>query len=226
MSIKAYKYRIYANKQTMEKLQWVLDRCRELYNAALSERKDYYQQYQQSTIIAGSQRTVAATMVASRRVQSISFYGQKRDLVELKEVLRPEYQEIASHVLQDVLLRLEKAFRAFFRRVKNGEEPGYPRFQGRARYDSFTYPNGPRWKLPANERPPDKKGMLHLNLHLTNIGTVKLHLHRDLAGTIKTLTIKRAGGHCYACFSCKIGKPKALPISYEDVGIDLGVTHF
>ena len=226
MSIKAYKYRIYANKQTTEKLQWVLDRCRELYNAALSERKDAYQQYQQSTIIAGSQRTVAATMVASHRVQSISFYGQKRDLVELKEVLRPEYQEIASHVLQDVLLRLEKAFRAFFRRVKNGEEPGYPRFQGRARYDSFTYPDGAGWKLAAKERPPDKKGMVRVNLHLTKIGTVKLHLHRDLAGTIKTLTIKREGEHCYACFSCEIGKPKALPISYEDVGIDLGVTHF
>ena len=226
MSMKAYKYRLYANKATIDRLQWVLDRCRELYNAALSERKDAYQQYQRSTIIAGSQRTVAATMVASQRVQSISFYGQKRDLVELKQVLRPEYQEIASHVLQDVLLRLEKAFRAFFRRVKNGEEPGYPRFQGRARYDSFTYPDGAGWKLAAKERPPDKKSMVRVTLHLTKIGTVKLHLHRDLAGTIKTLTIKREGEHWYACFSCEIGQPEARPVSYEDVGIDLGVTHF
>lgn len=226
MSIKAYKYRIYANKQTQEKLQWVLDRCRELYNAALSERKDAYQQYQRSTIIAGSQRTVAATMVASQRVESISFYGQKRDLVEIKEVLRPEYQEIASHVLQDVLLRLEKAFRAFFRRMKNGEQPDYPRFQGRNRYDSFTYPDGAGWKLDANARPPDKKGMVRVNLRLTKIGTVKLHLHRDLAGRIKTLTIKREGEHWYAIFTCEIGKPEALSVSHEDVGIDLGVTHF
>ncbi len=226
MSMKAYKYRLYANKATTDRLHWVLDRCRELYNAALSERKDAYQQYQRNTIIAGSQRTVAATMVASQRVQSISFYGQKRDLVEMKEVLRPEYQEIASHVLQDVLFRLEKAFRAFFRRVRNGEEPGYPRFQGRNRYDSFTYPDGAGWKLDAHKRPPDKKGMVRVNLHLTKIGTVKLHLHRDLAGTIKTLTIKREGEHWYACFTCEIGKPEALPVSYEDVGIDLGVTHF
>jgi len=226
MSMKAYKYRLYANKATTDRLHWVLDRCRELYNAALSERKDAYQQYQRNTIIAGSQRTVAATMVASQRVQSISFYGQKRDLVEMKEVLRPEYQEIASHVLQDVLFRLEKAFRAFFRRVRNGEEPGYPRFQGRNRYDSFTYPDGAGWKLDAHKRPSDKKGMVRVNLHLTKIGTVKLHLHRDLAGTIKTLTIKREGEHWYACFTCEIGKPEALPVSYEDVGIDLGVTHF
>jgi putative transposase len=226
VSIKAYKYRLYANKATTDRLQWVLDRCRELYNAALSERKDAYQQYQRSTIIAGSQRTVAATMVASQRVESISFYGQKRDLVEIKEALRPEYQEIASHVLQDVLLRLEKAFRAFFRRVKNGEEPGYPRFQGRHRYDSFTYPDGAGWKLDAKERPADKKGIVRVNLKLTKIGTVKLHLHRDMAGTIKTLTLKREGEHWYAVFTCEIGKSEPLPVSYEDVGIDLGVTHF
>ncbi len=196
------------------------------YNAALSERKDAYQQYQRSTIIVGSQRIVAATMVASQRVRSISFYGQKRDLVEIKEVLRPEYQEIASHVLQDVLLRLEKAFRAFFRRVQNGEQPGYPRFQGRNRYDSFTYPDRAGWKLGAKERPADKKGAVRVNLRLTKIGTVKFHLHRNMIGVIKTLTIKREGEHWYAVFTCEIGKPEPLPKVYEDVGIDLGVTHF
>src|SRR5713226_1651227 len=87
MSIKAYKYRISMHKATAKQLQWVLDRARELYNAALSERKDAY--------------TYAG--------KSISVYEQKRDLVEIKEVIRSEYQEIASHVLQDVLFRLEKA---------------------------------------------------------------------------------------------------------------------
>ena len=109
MSIKAYKYRIYANKATTERLQWALDRCRELYNTALSERKNAYW-------MAG---------------KSISVYEQKRDLVEIKEVIRPEYQDIASHVLQDVLFRLNKAYTRFFQRVKHGENPGYPRFQGR-----------------------------------------------------------------------------------------------
>src|SRR6266699_2223032 len=111
MSIKAYKYRIYPHKATTEKLQWVLDRCRELYNAGL----------------------------------------------------------------QDVILRLKKAYDDFFRRVKNGEQPGYPRFQGPNRYDSFTYPDGAGWKLDAKERKPDKKGIVRVNLKLTKIGTVKLH---------------------------------------------------
>jgi hypothetical protein len=82
MIIKAYKYRIYVNAATIEKLQWVLDRCRELYNAALAERKEAWR-------MAG---------------QSIGYYEQKRDLVEIKENIRPAYQDIASHVLQDVIL--------------------------------------------------------------------------------------------------------------------------
>src|SRR6266566_6897440 len=72
----------------------------------------------------------------------------------------------------------------------------------------------------------NKNGMVRVNLHLSKLGTVKLHLHRDIAGTIKTLTIKREGEHWYAIFTCEIGKLEALPVSYEDVGIDLGVTHF
>ncbi len=221
MSIKAFKYRIYANKQTTEKLQWVLDRCRELYNAGLQERRDAYEimvKRHPNYYDEASRRQLA-------KKHAISVYEQKRDLVEIKEI-RPEYQEIASHVLQDVLFRLEDTFKAFFRRVKHGEKPGYPRFQGRARYDSFTYPDAAGWKLDAHKRPADKKGMVSVNLRLTKIGTVKLHLHRDMAGTIKTLTIKREGEHWYAVWTCEIGKPEALPVSYEDVGIDLGVTHF
>src|ERR1051326_4035870 len=128
MSMKAFKYRIYANKQTTEKLQWVLDRCRELYNAGLQERRDAYElcvkrhpnYYDED---ARKQLT---------REHAVDYYEQKRALVDIKEE-RPEYQEIASQVLQDVILRLKKTFDDFFRRVKNGETPGYPRFQGRNR---------------------------------------------------------------------------------------------
>ncbi len=202
--LRAYKYRLYPTKRQAQTLQWTLDRCRELYNAALSERKDAYK-------YAG---------------KSIRADEQKHDLVEIKEVIRPEYQEIASHVLQDVLSRLDKAFKAFFRRVRNGECPGYPRFKGRNRYDSFTYPDRAGWKLDEQRRPAGKKGMVKVKLHLSKLGTVKLHLHRNIAGTIKTLTIKREGEHWYAVFTCEVGKPEDLPVSYEDVGIDLGVTHF
>ena len=221
MSNKAYKYRIYANKGTTEKLQWVLDRCRELYNAGLQERRDAYEM--------GVRRHPGYYDEESRkqltREHAVGYYEQKRELVDIKE-LRPEYQEIASHVLQDVIMRLKRAYDNFFRRVQNGAQPGYPRLQGRNRYDSFCYPDGAGLQLDAKERPADTKGMVRVNLRLTKIGTVKLHLHRNMEGTIKTLTIKREGEHWYAILTCEIGNPEPLPTSYEDVGIDLGVTHF
>ncbi|GHO76938.1 transposase [Ktedonobacter sp. SOSP1-85] len=201
---KTYKYRLAPNKTVENKLHWVLARCRELYNAGLSERKDAYR-------MAG---------------KSITYYDQQNVLPEIKAKIREEYQDIAAHVLQDVLKRLDKAFQRFFDRCAKGQKPGYPRFQGRNRYNSFTYPDGAGWKLDQQTRLPDKKGMVRVNLKLTKIGTVKLHLHRDMIGKVKTLTIKREGEHWYACFSCEVDKPEALPTSYEDVGIDLGVTHF
>ena len=210
--MKTYKYRLYPNTTTEKKLHWTLTRCRELYNAALSERKDAYQQYQRAAIIEGQERTVAATMIAGFQVKPMSFFGQKRDLVDIKEH-RPEYQEIASHVLQDVLHRLDKAFSAFFRRIRNGETPGYPRFKGHNRYNSFTYPDGAGWKFDGQ------------HLHLSKIGKAKVKLHRPLEGKIKTVTMKREVDQWYVTFSCEVVDAAWLPVSDEDVGLDLGVSH-
>jgi putative transposase len=173
-------------------LFWTLARCRELYNAALSERKDAYR-------MAG---------------KSISYYEQKRDLPEIKAEIREEYQDIHSQVLQDVLLRLKRAFDNFFRRVKNGEEPGFPRFQGRNRYDSFTYPQG-GYSLTHDNR-----------VCLSKIGSLKVKFHREIEGTIKTATIKYEAGQWYIIFSCELEQPEPLPVVESEVGIDLGVTHF
>jgi putative transposase len=192
---KAFKYRLYPTKQQEQTLFWTLTRCRELYNAALAERKEAYQ-------MAG---------------KSVSYYEQKRDLPEIKAEIREEYQQIHSQVLQDVLLRLDKAFKAFFRRVKNGEEPGYPRFQGRNRYDSFTYPQG-GYSIDVHEK--------RATVTLSKIGTIKAKLHRKIEGTIKTCTVKYEAGQWYAVFSCEVEQPEPLPPVESEVGIDLGVTHF
>jgi len=84
-------------------LEWTLRRCKELYNAALQERRDAYQ-------MCGV---------------SVFYNMQAAQLPEIKQV-REEYQDIYSQVQQDVLRRLDKAFDAFFRRVENSETPGYP----------------------------------------------------------------------------------------------------
>ena len=116
---KSFKYRLYPNYEQEQKMFCTLNRCRELYNAAFSERRDSYK-------YTG---------------KGVSYYDQKKDFPEIKE-LREAYNDIHSQVLQDVMLRLDKAMKSFFRRVKNGETPGFPRFQGRNRYDSFPYPQG------------------------------------------------------------------------------------
>ncbi len=103
---RAYKFRLYPTKKQVGKLEWMLRRCKELYNAALQERRDAYK-------MCGV---------------SVSYQMQTEQLPAIKK-LREEYQDIHSQVLQDVLKRLDKAFQAFFRRVINGETPGYPRWK-------------------------------------------------------------------------------------------------
>lgn len=188
----AFKYRLYPTKKQEHKLFWTLTLCRELYNAALSERRDAYKYAK----------------------KSVSYYEQKRDLPEIKAEIREEYQDIHSQVLQDVLLRLKRAFDNFFRRVKYGEEPGFPRFQGRNRYNSFTYPQG-GYSLTQDNR-----------VSLSKIGAIKIKLHRPMQGTIKTATIKHEVGQWYVIFSCEVEQSEPLPVVENEVGIDLGVTHF
>lgn len=180
---RAYKFRLYPTKQQAEILFWTLNRCRELYNAGLQERKEAYK-------YAG---------------KSISYYEQKRDLPEIKEI-RPEYNDIHSQVLQDVLLRLKRAFDAFFRRVREGQKPGYPRFQGCNRFTSFTYP---------------QVGFSLCEKHITlsKIGTIRVKVHRKVDGPIKTCMIKvrrvsgrkRAQQSCWGCWKTPCTPSLSLP---------------
>src|SRR2546421_9914830 len=129
MSIKAYKYRFSANKTTTDNLDRVLNLCRELDNAGLQERRDAYE----TRVKRHPNYYDEASRKHLTKEHGISVYEQKRNLVEIKAVIRPEYMDIASHVLQDVLFRLEKAYKRFFQRVQHGEKPGYPRLQERNR---------------------------------------------------------------------------------------------
>jgi transposase len=117
MMIRSYKYRIFPTRAQVGVLERTLGICCELYNAALQERRD-------------------AWRIARK---SVSCYEQQNQLPEIKEV-RPELNTVHSQVLQDTLKRLDKAFDAFFRRVKSGEKAGFPRFRSYSRYNSFTFP--------------------------------------------------------------------------------------
>ena len=143
-----------------------------------------------------------------------SCYQQKAELPGLKAAC-PEFSEIHAHVLQDVLLRLDRAFQAFFRRVKAGETPGYPRFQGRGRYNSLTFPEY------GNGAVVDGRV-----LSLAKIGRMHIRLHRALEGTPKTVTISREADGWYACFSCADVPIRPLPQTGQETSIDLGLEAF
>jgi putative transposase len=118
---------------------------------------------------------------------------------------------IYSQVAQDVLRRLDKAFQNFFRRVKNGEKKaGYPRFQGKNRYDSFTYPQ-------TGFKIEDGK------LHLSKIGAIRIFQHREIVGKIKTCTIKRDGDQWHTSFSVELPDVEKKEIK-TSVGVDVGIS--
>jgi len=114
---KAYKFRIYPNKEQRQILERTLNTCRILYNNLLAERRDTYK----------------------KTGRSPSYYEQRRSLVERKPN-DPYMRQVHSQVLQNVALRLQRTFDNFFRNIRRGRRTGYPRLKGRNRYDSFTYP--------------------------------------------------------------------------------------
>jgi len=189
---KAYKFRLYPTKKQIGTLGWTLRRCKEVYNCALQERKEAYQ-------LCGV---------------AVSYRMQADQLPAIKQV-REEYQDIHSQVQQDVLMRLDKAFAAFFRRLADGQSPGYPRFKSGDRYHSFTYPQG-GYEIKSGR------------LWLSKIGHIKIKLHRQITGQIKTCTIKREGEQWYAVFTTasEFAPSMAFHPSEEEIGIDLGITSF
>jgi putative transposase len=189
---KTYRYRLYPTKKQQTILNQQLALCCELYNAALQERRDAYR-------MSG---------------KSINFTQQSAQLPEVKEV-RPEYEAIYSQVLQEVLHRVDKAFKAFFRRFKAGGRSGHPRYKSSIRYDSLTY--------PQSGFGIDEQG----KLSLAKIGHLKMVQHRPFKGVVKTCTITRsATGKWFVCFACDEVPQVVLAASEAHVGIDVGLATF
>ncbi len=173
----------------MDEVLWC---CRALYNVALEQRITAYQ----------------------RRRVSISRYEQEAELKAIRAEF-PEYAAIHSHVLQDVLARLDKTYQAFFRRVQRGAKAGFPRFKGRSRFHSFTfkeYGNGARLENGY--------------LVLSKIGRIAVHWSRPVTGMPKTVTISKEADGWYMAISCADVPVRLLPLTGQETGIDLGIEAF
>lgn len=185
---RTYKYRLYPTREQTLALEHQLDEARSLYNSALQERREAW------------------------RMQRVSrnYYDQANQLKEIRDAGNLGLANYSA--CQDVLRRVDKTFKAFFRKVKAGEKVGYPRFKSRDRYDSYSFPAwGDGCHLTGASR-----------VKVQGVGSIKLKMHRPLTGEIKTLTLKREAGKWYACFSQAVDTPLCIP-QPGAVGIDVGL---
>jgi putative transposase len=179
---------VYPTKFHKRTLEATLETCRRWYNACLEERKSAWDE----------------------RQESVGKYAQLRKVKDHRRG-NPFAAQLHSHILQVTTCDLDKAFRAFLRPLKGSEKPGYPRFRGRDRFDSFglkEYGNG--FRLDGRR------------LKVTGIGRIAVRWHRPVKGEVKTLRIRRQAGVWYACFSCD-AQPEFLPSTGAEVGIDVGI---
>ena len=179
---------MYPTRQQARQLDQTLDTCRRLYNLALADRKAAYE------------------------VEGISRSYEDQAALLTVERKNGNFTGIYAHCLQDVLRRLDKAFKAFFRRVKAGEKPGYPRFKGVGWYKSFTYPDSETgYKLEGSK------------LTLSKIGAIRIFKHREVEGKTKTGTIKKDHlGRWFAVLVTEIEDVPAIEAKTA-IGVDVGL---
>jgi putative transposase len=191
---RAYMFRLRPTARQHVALAACVESHRELYNAALQERRDAWS-HSKTRINYGDQSAQLTGIRAERPDQAVwSFSSQ-----------------------QATLRRLNKSFQGFFRRVRAGQKAGYPRFKGHARFDSVEWPkdgDGARW-LPEAKR-----------VYLQGIGQVKVTMHRQVVGRVKTIQIKRQGWRWMLVLSCDDVPTNLLPVTGRQAGIDVGITSF
>lgn len=197
---RTFKFQIRPTVHQSAALTACLDAHRDLYNAALQERRDAYRHSTRTTIQYGDQSAQLKAVRGADPAQARwSFSSQ-----------------------QATLRRLDKAFAAFFRRVKSGETPGYPRFRGRNWFDTVDWPkdrDGCRW-----DSTPGNPGSTRV--YLQGVGHVKVNQHRPVAGIVKTVSVKREGRRWYVVLSCDGVPARPLPATGAVVGVDMGVASF
>jgi putative transposase len=168
----------------------VLNVCRHFYNMCLEDRKLAYEFEKRSV--------------------------SKHDQVKQSRLYRqtfPQAKTVFSQTLQSVAIDLSKAFDAFFRRVKDGEAPGYPRYKGRQHFHSFNFP-----QFGVGARLDGRR------LKLYSIGRVRVRWHREMVGKVKMVRIVHRAGQWFACFVCEVEDTLPLPETGKVLGIDVGIT--
>lgn len=190
MARRSYKFRLYPNKEQTANLERSLDLLRDLYNGAVQERRDAWK---------------------LNRIR-VSCFDQINQVPDIRK-LNSDYMAVHSRVCAQTLRQVDKAFQAFFRRAKAGQNPGYPRFKGKSFFTSFFY-NQTGFRFVGNL------------IRLANIGLVKITVHRPIEGRLKQVTVKREGHKWYAIAICDDVPIEPLSECKQVVGVDVGIESF
>src|SRR5262245_34442692 len=189
MQRRTFKYRLYPTPPQTRLLRQVLDVCRHWYNMCVEDRKLSWE--------------------LERR--SVTKGDQEKTGIHYRAAF-PKASAVFSQTMQMVCDDVDKAYQAFFRRVKAGETPGYPRFKGYHHFDSFGFKQyGAGVKLDGRR------------LKIFGVGRVRVRWDRPIEGHIKTVRIRRRAGKWYVCFNCEVPNPVPLPPTGKQIGIDLTV---
>jgi putative transposase len=210
----AHQYRLRLTKLQQATIDQWLELARRQYNYRLSERFNWYEQNRCD--INACPLICHLPELKDRP----DFYSQKRDLVNSKKLF-PEYKELPSHTLQDVIARVEKTFDRWVSGDSNGHRSGKPRFKGQGRFRSIAFPD------PV--KPEHIDGRF---IQLPKIGKLKMILHRPIPDGFKVKTaaiVKKVDGY-YITLSLQ---DSTVPVFTPDapemgntIGIDVGLKSF
>ena len=191
--VKTYEYKLRVNKAFVREAERTLVSCQRLYNACLEQRISYY--------------TYAR--------KTLSQIDQSRELTELRAA-DATFAQVSRPMQTDTLMRLEKAYDGFFRRLKRGEKAGFPRFKAIERYNSFGWAIDPRHRAPMRG---DK-------IYVPSVGSCRVRLSRPLEGQAKHACILRRADGWYVQIACEVAKSEPLPRTGKKVGVDVGISSF
>jgi putative transposase len=196
---RSYKFLLRPTSRQVAALEACLEDTRQLYNAALEERREAWRMGR----------------------HQVTLYSQGAQLKDIRSADPERYGRWAYACERAAIRRLDRAFQAFYRRCKAGEKPGYPRFKGYGRFDSVEWEqhgHGCKWDSVPHPTV--------VRVKLQGIGHVRVHQHRPVKGIIKTITVKREGIRWYVILSCDEVAAEPLAATGAVVGIDMGIVSF
>lgn len=190
---KSYRYELKPNKTQLRLFSRYAGTARFVYNWGLARRIEEY----------------------NKTGKTISAYTQAKEIVKLKQVELAWLYEISSDVPEETLKNLDKAYKNFFRRVKKGKKPGFPKFKKKGIHDSFRL-RGLRGTI----------NVFLKSIQLPRIGKIRLKEKSAIEGKVLSATISREADRWFVSIATEQHIEEPIPVDGNAIGIDLGLKTF